>query len=139
MLRHFRGVIVRVLGFEQADGEGEGDADQEGGGEFDAVVVVELDLGQDVGQRDAQEHAGRKPERTADCNVLACAQFARAEVEQQRAGRDRSARTADSRRRTLDDSRCSTAITDVIDSESSGLWNRTAKNVPAPSKPHVAP
>ena len=86
-VRRRSSIRVRVLGFDQADGEGEGDADQEGGRQFDAVVVVELDLGQNVRQRDAQEHAGRKPERTADRNVLACPQLARAEIEQQRTRR----------------------------------------------------
>ena len=104
VLRHFRGVIVRVLGFDQADGEGEGDADQEGGRQFDAVVVVELDLGQNVRQRDAQEHAGRKPERTADRNVLTCSPTRACRNRTATHPLDRSTRTADSRRGVLEDS-----------------------------------
>ena len=131
-------VVVGMFGFEQADGEREGDAEQEGGRQYDAVMAVELDLGQDVRQRDAQEHAGREPERAADRHLLAGSQFPRAEIEQQRTGRtdQREQQVHDVLRREL---HCPAAITEVIESESSGLWNKTARNVPIPSNPHVDP
>lgn len=42
--------FVRMLWFEQADNQRQQDAQQQGGGEFYAVVAMELDFGKDVGQ-----------------------------------------------------------------------------------------
>src|SRR5580704_10319622 len=52
--------LVRVLRFEVADRISRGHADQQGQRELDPVVRVKLQLGEQVCQRNTDEHAGRK-------------------------------------------------------------------------------
>ena len=62
--------LMRMLGLQKADAPGEGDAEEERERQAEAVVRVKGDLRQQVGERDAQEHAGGEGQGAADGDLL---------------------------------------------------------------------
>lgn len=72
---------VSVLRFEESNPPREGHAEQQGCRKFDPVVRVKLDFGEQVGEGDTQEHAGRKAERIPDDDVLALREKVRPQAE----------------------------------------------------------
>lgn len=87
------GVVVRVVGMlrlDQANAPGQRDAAEQGRGEPEPVVGVERDLGQQVGQRDAQKDAGRERQASTQNRVGLPRRFDQPQGRQQ--GRDRTQR-----------------------------------------------
>ena len=58
-----RVVTVTTRGLQQGDAGHQGETGEEGRGELEAIVGVEVKLGQQVAQRDAEEGAGREGQR----------------------------------------------------------------------------
>src|SRR6266404_5368586 len=70
MFMAFMRAAVGVLRFEESDAPSQCDAGEQCDGKPNAVMRVERDFGQQIGQRNAKEDAGRKGERTADDQAL---------------------------------------------------------------------
>jgi hypothetical protein len=73
-----------MLRLQETDTPGQGNPQKEGQRQPQAVMRVERDLGQQVGQRNAEEHASGKGEGTADHHALLGKQARQAEDETER-------------------------------------------------------
>lgn len=63
--------LMGVAGMlEMGDGPRQGNAEQDGGGEGELVVLMEVDLRQEVGEGDTEEHPGKERQGRADAAAM---------------------------------------------------------------------
>ena len=102
-----------------------------------AVVRVKGDFGQQVGQRDAQEHARGEGQGAADDDLLLGKQPAKPKTKAIAPSGHMIAKIALARRMSFF-FQPPAAISEVIERASSGLWRATARKVPKPNSAKAA-